>query len=874
MSSRGGRDRPRRDYPLRSEEKSHHGRSGAPPSRHLWVGNLSHTLTERALSNQFREFGELESVAFQPGRSYAFVNFIDDSASFAAYEALQGFVLAGSALRIEFTKAEKSSASKHDDHYSRPRDEPRSLVRGSTFSPRDSRTRHTSSDPIYHNRNPKPDGNNAEQPSEVLWVGYPQSLKVDEDGLWNAFAPFGEIVKISMFPGRTFAFIRYKHVNSAARAIDNLQGKLFNNPRVHISFARNDSGSSNSSRNLSNDPPSPRARRHDRYHEAEHNRRSPRYEDPERFEFDDAITFDRKRNRLSGRNVPFEPPRFQEAGPDIGLPGNIYGRNSPRRDRTGPGFHDFPSQSFRHQGPLYDDEWDLPEDELVYHGAKKPKSNMIVPEPELPEYPFSESEQVKHVLPRAPEFSRHDMIDNNFGHFGYHKQMPDPPVNIPQQPYVARGNSGNSSYDTFQTGPVPIAQNPVEWKKSTPEPANGEWKWEGIIAKGGTSICRARCFPVGKVLDMNLPEFLDCTARTNLDTLAKHYYRAARSWVVFFVPESDADMGFYNEFMNYLGEKQRAAVAKLDDKTTLFLVPPSDFSEKILKVPGKLSISGVILRLDSSSSSVEALPPPPPPPPAPPLLQPERPDPYLVSYHGEVSRTSFASSSGTYPPVQLFSNLGNPRSNSSLPGLPPGPVPPFRNMVEPVVENTQDHLHQHQHHHQNLFSGGRNLAPPTRGGGGDFILPQSNDSVGSSNYRPGSPTIMPQYGHQVTGGIQPDQLAQLASYLGNARQSASGIAMGEDFRQSSNALTSDNIYGIMPQTHPSPSLQIGSDHHQASQYHHVQQFQQQPVSNMTPVAQSSQVNAQEQPDADPQKRLQATLELAATLLKQIQQGKT
>ncbi|KAI7728396.1 hypothetical protein M8C21_014140 [Ambrosia artemisiifolia] len=871
MSLRGGRDRPRRDYPSRSEEKNRQGRSSAPPSRHLWVGNLSHSLTERALSNQFREFGELESVAFQPGRSYAFVNFIDDGAAFAAYEALQGFVLAGNALRIEFTKAEKSSASKHDEHYSRPRDEPRSSARGSAFPQRDSRTRHSSSDPIYHNRNPKPDGDNSEQPSEVLWVGFPQSLKVDEDSLWNAFAPFGEIEKISVFPGRTFAFVRYKHVNSATRAKNNLLGKLFNNPRVHISFAKSDSGPSNSSRNLINDPLSPRGRRHDRYHDIEHTRRSPRYMEPEGL--DDDMGFDRKRNRPTGRNVPFEPPRFQDVGPDIGLPGNMYGRHSPIRDRVAPGFHDYPSQSFRHQGPLYDDadEWDLPEDALAYHGAKKPKSNLVPPEPELPEYPFFESEQVKHVLPRAPEFSRHDMIDNNLGHFGYHKQIPDPPVNIPQQPYVARGNPGNSSYDTFQTGLVPPAQNPVERKRLTPEPATGEWKWEGIIAKGGASICRARCFPVGKVLDMNLPEFLDCTARTNLDVLAKHYYRAAKSWVVFFVPESDADMGFYNEFMNYLGEKERAAVAKLDDKTTLFLVPPSDFSEKILKVPGKLSISGVILRLDSSSS-VEPLPLPPPPPPLPqqPLLQPERHDPYPVSSHGEVPRTSFASPSGTYPPAQPFSNHGKPRANSSLPGLPPGPVP-FRNMVEPVVENTQDHLHHHHQQQQNLNAGGRNLAPPSRGGG-DFMVPPSNDSASSSSYRP-SPTIMPQYGQQVAGGVQQDQLAQLASYLGNARQSASGISMGEDFRQSSNAITSNNVYG-MPQAHLSQNMQIGSENHPASQFNHaqMQQFQQQ-VPNMAPAAQSGQISTHEG-DADPQKRLQATLELAATLLKQIQQGKT
>lgn len=304
--------------------------------------------------------------------------------------------------------------------------------------------------------------------------------------------------------------------------------------------------------------------------------------------------------------------------------------------------------------------------------------------------------------------------------------------------------------------------------------------------------------------------------------LAKHYYQAASSWVVFFVPESDADMAFYNEFMNYLGEKQRAAVAKLDDKTTLFLVPPSDFSEKILKVPGKLSISGVILRLEQPSTTIETLPPPPPPlPPA--QRQPERPDPYLI---GESSRTSFASPSGPYQ----LQNLGKPRPNmAALPGLP--------------FEHTQEH-HLHRQ--------SRN--------GGEFMVPQ-NQETSLTNYRPGSPTIMPQYQEPksvVTGGIQQDQLAQLASFLGNSRQS------GEEFRQASNTMVSDNGYR-MPHQLPSPS----QHYHQAPsqhQYHQVQQFQH--------VGQSSQGSGQEETEADPQKRLQATLELAATLLKQIQQGKT
>lgn len=77
----------------------------APPSRHLWVGNLSHSIMENDLTEHFLQFGELESVAFQPGRSYAFLNFKREDEAIAAMESLQGFPVAGNPLRIEFTKA-------------------------------------------------------------------------------------------------------------------------------------------------------------------------------------------------------------------------------------------------------------------------------------------------------------------------------------------------------------------------------------------------------------------------------------------------------------------------------------------------------------------------------------------------------------------------------------------------------------------------------------------------------------------------------------------------------------------------------------------------------------------------------------------------
>ncbi|MBA0795530.1 hypothetical protein Gohar_006388, partial [Gossypium harknessii] len=100
-SGRGGRDRSRRDHPPSGISS----RANAPPSRHLWVGNLSHSILEPDLTDHFLQFGELESVAFQPGRSYAFINFMNEEEAISAMKALQGFPVAGNPLRIEFAKA-------------------------------------------------------------------------------------------------------------------------------------------------------------------------------------------------------------------------------------------------------------------------------------------------------------------------------------------------------------------------------------------------------------------------------------------------------------------------------------------------------------------------------------------------------------------------------------------------------------------------------------------------------------------------------------------------------------------------------------------------------------------------------------------------
>lgn len=932
MTGRGARERFRRDYPPRFEEKSHSGRSSHPPSRHLWVGNLSHSISENTLTDPFLQFGELDTVAFQPGRSYAFINFKQEEDAIHAMRSLQGFSVAGMPLKIEFAKAEKSSTASRDEDYLQRRDEQRSTIRGSPFSQRDSRTRHGSPDSFYPDKSSISDRKG--EPCEVLWIGFPSLLKVDETILRKAFSPFGEIEKITSFPGRSYAFVQFRSVTAACRAKETLQGKLFGNPRVHICFAKSEPGPSNGGRNAMNAPPSPHFQSNSRPGSSENFRqernfgnfpgdpsvRSPRFISNLETEDSDVIDFGRKSTLWTDGNGTFEHRRFRDMGSELGASADVYDHHSsPTRDRVAH-FRDFSPQKFPRRSPFYEDPWDLPEDAYLFHGAKKLKTGSFPPEKELPEYPFSVAEQEKHLLPRIfSDYPQPEAIDKNFesGSFGY-KQMSDHPMNL-TRPHGEMSEQWKASYDGFQVGSGSLSSNPVDWKRLTPEShpssLSGEWKWEGTIAKGGSSICRARCFPVGKVMDIMLPEFLDCTARTGLDMLAKHYYQAASAWVVFFVPESDADIGYYNEFMNYLGEKQRAAVAKLDERTTLFLVPPSEFSEKVLKVPGKLSISGVVLRLENPGSNFGS------------LDQPQAPS--FMSFHGDTQYPKPTSPSGLFPPMASFPNFGKSGvSNVSYTGNVPTSAPPtsFSGSAHAVGgasnsinENSPEYLlHQRNpslgpnwspHHLQNSISGTRNVPLQASNSAVDTmvqdyqsIMQKAVQGTGSSHYQTGNSgvplsgssklplqEIKPSVSLPMPVSLQPEQLAQLASsLLGQQRQSGSSmLSGGEDFRQPNTMNPPENPFRTSqkyaPQNHQ-VSTELST-----SQFGQVQQQQQQQQTPNVPVmphtshrevqtgVQGNQplqsTETQEELEADPQKRLQATLQLAAALLQQIQQGK-
>ncbi|XP_014518301.1 flowering time control protein FPA [Vigna radiata var. radiata] len=925
----GGRDRFRRDYPSRYEDNKGNGvsgrdnRSNNPPSRHLWVGNLSHSIVEEELAHPFLRFGPLENVAFQSGRSYAFVNFRRDEDAIDAMRALQGFTLAGNPLRIEFAKADKSSAVPRDEDYSW--DERNSTVRGSPFSQREFRGHHGSPGLQYSDKSKLSDKN--PEPSEVLWIGFPAQLKVDESILKKAFSPFGEIMKITTFPGRSYAFVRFRSLTSACRAKDNLKGKLFGNPRVHICFAKSETGSSNSERRSLNGPRSPIYKSSGRDGSSDNLRQDRSFNgdrsigSPNQFRNWDSDPYDHKRGSswMGGTNT-YEQRKVGEKGRTQGVSQEIYElMNSPSRERD---------DRFPQKGAFYEDLRAFT-DVHYLREAKRPKTGSPPLERELPEYPFSELEKQKQVLPRLlSDLPAREPFDKGFdvGNFTYGQTLERPP-NSPL-PRLDRQESWKS-YDNFQMGSGAQQLTYVEKKRFTPEPDSSsltEWKWEGTIAKGGTPVCRARCFPVGKVLDIMLPEFLDCTARTGLDMLSKHYYQAVGVWVVFFVPGSDADMEFYNEFMHYLEEKQRAAVAKLDDKTTLFLVPPSEFSEKVLKVPGKLSISGVILRLENPVLNH-----------GPGHMQREMTNENLLSYNENILHLKSSFPLERVPTSPSISELGNSGiSNLSFLGNKFAAAPSVSDSVHAMATMSESHDERNRNYpvqqrtsgpnwsSQNLqnFSS-RTQSLQASGGTVEHVaderqltIPRSVTDVNSIQHSSGT-CVIPFYGDNKlsypdirhldplsvpVGALPPEQLAQLAaSLLEQQRQSGSSSSTSaladRDPRQINRFNTSDissrfstsDTSSRQSQKYATENNLVSSDLSTSQLGQILQMQKQQQISNAPQMSQMVQrepqrestgnqlvvtdSSLQEDSDSDPQKRLQATLQLAAVLLQQIQQGK-
>ncbi|ESQ38962.1 hypothetical protein EUTSA_v10001307mg [Eutrema salsugineum] len=495
----------------------------AKPCKSLWVGGISPSVSKDDLEAEFRKFGEIEDFRFLRERKTAFIDYFEMEDALQA-RSMNGKRMGGSYLRVDFLRSQAPRKEQWAGSY-------------------DNRNGNVNHKPQYTHSHE--DANGDDQPSKVLFIGYPPSVQIDEQMLHNAMILFGEIERKKSYPSRHFSLVEFRSMEEARRAKEGLQGRLFKDPRIRIMY--------------SNDELPP--------------------------EQDDTSFYSGvKRSRP---DMFINDPSFVSSPHSTGVPGSMRPfRGGNERSYNASEFNDVVGK---------EPNW----------RRSSPNGTGILPSPTGPGILPSPAQGMRHPA-RESKRTRRDGSVDGFA-----------PMGVDERPF-GRGS---------------VAARPIRGHPDS------DYMWRGMIAKGGTPVCCARCVPIGKGIETKLPEVVNCSARTGLDMLAKHYTEAIGFEIVFFLPDSEEDFASYTEFLRYLGSKNRAGVAKLDDGTTLFLVPPSDFLTDVLKVSGPERLYGVVLKL---------------PPPAVPVAAPYRqesqsnPLPYM-----DQARDSPANAShGLYPPAK------------------------------------------------------------------------------------------------------------------------------------------------------------------------------------------------------------------------------
>lgn len=393
---------------------------------------------------------------------------------------------------VSLFKCQDKSLATLDNDHEQNREERYSTDQGKSYEQRDSR--------LYSPEN------SYSEPNEVLRIGFPAFLNITEMMLRRAFSSFGDINKIMTFPGCTYAFVEYRSVVAACQAKKALQGKLFGNPRITLCFARSDMPLSEYGREFS----TPSFRSSDGLREA--SQLDCKFDMPSTKTFsnmrqmpggdtDGIIGFGQNdiRSRPSSNVFPganvgndFETTRFQGIGSE-GLYDHHYRNSSPLVDRDLV-HHDFPQVDMHLRDPNFDDSWDVKND--IFPLAKRIRADSDkYHDNELPDYLFSDFKREREYS-STPKFhsdreiNRRGFASSISSDRGLHNQSK---------------RSIHQPEDDFWRAPdAEVGIGPVYLNPSSHQALIKDWRWEGTIAKSGTQVCRARCFPVGKSLDFML----------------------------------------------------------------------------------------------------------------------------------------------------------------------------------------------------------------------------------------------------------------------------------------------------------------------------------------------------------------------------------
>ncbi|KAH7373221.1 hypothetical protein KP509_17G044800 [Ceratopteris richardii] len=394
-------------------------------------------------------------------------------------------------------------------------------------------------------------------PNETLWIGFPPPSRVDEDGLRKAFILFGEVERITTFPERSYCFVQFRNVDEATRAKEGLQGRLLNDPRILIRFSSNEPASKRSSK------------------------AEITYHPPHHVEMGGPRPFG-----SSDWSSSIHPPNRYP------VPQHDISRNVKTFSRPAGGISAGLLAAPPIRGATIENS-----DSFVDHRLSPRDALNRPPLLEEPGVPEREIPQREH---KRLKLSSSGCADGNTGGSSnvdvrFTDSWKNTSITAAESRHASFGQS-KGIYAGLQGG---NATTSLTAGNSTPEQGPA---WRGSLAKAGIFVCRIQSFPIGKGIDDALPGVVNCVARTSLDTLAQHFFQAIDYSVICFIPDGEGEHASFQEFVSYLIDKHRAGVAKTSDKTTLFLVPPSDFTENVLKLNGDC-IFGLVMNFPQAESN-------------------------------------------------------------------------------------------------------------------------------------------------------------------------------------------------------------------------------------------------------------------------------
>ncbi|XP_074569894.1 flowering time control protein FPA-like isoform X2 [Curcuma longa] len=515
-----------------------------PPraAKQIWVGGFNSSVSKEQLKEEFLQFGKIEEYRFFRDRNSAIIEYYKLEDAIAAHKNMNGKKFSGQQLRVDFLRSQPPKREWPDRH---------DLRNGHLGN-----LRSLPSDSLRNFHNSSPLGSKWDMlhgvlqdgpPSNVLCIRYPPPVQIDQKMLHNAMILFGEIEMIKSFPARHYSFVVFRSIDEARRAKDGLQGRLFNDPRIQILYANDE--------------------------------------------------------LLASGTGPFGPLELLGPGhliPPNNLLGSLHpsllpGTNMVSRPfgpqgldprHAGAGLHEL--------GILHPNLLEVDAGKSMPRIRRSPSAPGILPSP---------SGIFPGVRSMPDAWDGVDMRDPK------RVRLDSPPSNDDFR--QRKSGSGSMEEHLFMLshpdrGASSRSQvGPASHNRHNLHSPDRDYIWRGVIAKGGAHVCYARCVPIGKGIDSPMPSVVNCSARTGLDMLTKHYAEAISFDIVFFLPDSEEDFASYTEFLRYLGLKNRAGVAKLEDGTTLFLVPPSEFLTKVLNVNGPERLYGVVLNMQQQSPAAQ-----------------------------------------------------------------------------------------------------------------------------------------------------------------------------------------------------------------------------------------------------------------------------